>query len=342
MENIRKILAALLACIVLVSGLALAEQAEVTNELALLEFGATFQLSQAREQAMNGGQYVLTIDETDNEQDRFTYIRFVAYFMTPKALENAQYTMEYLYQNGVHVYDLVILREDLLETYAASEDAVVSELGREGGYVFQLRQYAVDNAQEDAVLSLMVSDAEQMATWVQFNEPIAVEQQSPSASIGSLPMEGAVDLDGQPVPEDLYARSTLTMVNIWGTFCSPCIEEMPYLGELSREYAAERFQIVGVVSDVTAPEDINAELAKTIIEKTVADYLHVIPSQAMLEGPLASLMYVPTTLFIGKDGEAVGEPVVGGRSKADWQKLIEERLALAETEKAQAETSTGK
>ncbi|HML49119.1 MAG TPA: TlpA disulfide reductase family protein [Clostridia bacterium] len=330
MENIKKTLSGLLICMLLLSGVAFAESAEGANELALPEFGVTFQFSKEREQAMDGGQYVLTIDDTANEVDRFTYIRFVAYYMTPKALENAEYTMEYLYKNGMHVYDLIIVREDLLDSYAADADATVTELGREGDYIFQLRKYAVDNAQEDAVLSMMTSDAEKIAEWAQFSEPTVIEQQAPaSASMDSLPMEGAVDIDGQPVPEDVYSRSTLTMVNIWGTFCSPCIAEMPYLGELSREYEAERFQIVGVVSDVTSPEDDNVELAKTIIEGSAADYLHVIPSQAMLYGPMASMQYVPTTLFINANGEVVGEPVVGGHSKADWQTIIEERLAMA-------------
>lgn len=331
MERIRKTLAGLLTCMILLSGMAFAETAGESNELALPEFGVTFEFSAEREQAINSGQYILTIDDTANEVDRFTYIRFVGYFMPPEKLENAEYTMEYLYENGMHVYDLVIVREDLLETYAPEEGVTVTELGREGDYVFQLRRYAVDNATEDAMLSMMISDVEQIAQWVQFNEPIILEpQDQPVASIDGMPMEGAVDLDGQPVPEDLYARSTLTMVNIWGTFCSPCIQEMPELGELSREYEQERFQIVGVVSDVSAPGDSNAELAKTIIEKTAADFLHVIPSQAMLYGPMSSMQYVPTTLFIDASGAAVGEMVVGSHSKADWQKLIDERLALVE------------
>ena len=36
------------------------------------------------------------------------------------------------------------------------------------------------------------------------------------------------DLDGNTVNSaDLFAASKLTMINIWGTFCGPCISEMP-------------------------------------------------------------------------------------------------------------------
>ena len=45
-------------------------------------------------------------------------------------------------------------------------------------------------------------------------------------------------LDGEDVSQDIFSKADLTMVNIWGTFCGPCIKEMPELGELSRQYAS--------------------------------------------------------------------------------------------------------
>ena len=43
-------------------------------------------------------------------------------------------------------------------------------------------------------------------------------------------------LEGTEITQDIFAEADLTMVNIWGTFCGPCIREMPELGEISREY----------------------------------------------------------------------------------------------------------
>ena len=36
-------------------------------------------------------------------------------------------------------------------------------------------------------------------------------------------------LDGEDVSQDIFSKADLTMVNIWGTFCGPCIKEMPEL-----------------------------------------------------------------------------------------------------------------
>ena len=46
---------------------------------------------------------------------------------------------------------------------------------------------------------------------------------------------------GIPVTEEIFTQADLTMVNIWGTFCGPCIREMPDLGELADEYAENIF-----------------------------------------------------------------------------------------------------
>ena len=44
----------------------------------------------------------------------------------------------------------------------------------------------------------------------------------------------AKDIDGKNVSEKVFADSKITMVNVWGTFCGPCIREMPDLGVLNK------------------------------------------------------------------------------------------------------------
>ena len=46
------------------------------------------------------------------------------------------------------------------------------------------------------------------------------------------------DLDGNAVDsKDLFAKNKITMINIWGTYCGPCVEEMPEIEVISKEYA---------------------------------------------------------------------------------------------------------
>jgi thiol-disulfide isomerase/thioredoxin len=131
----------------------------------------------------------------------------------------------------------------------------------------------------------------------------------------------------------IFTKHSLTMVNVWATFCQPCIGELPELGELSADYKKSKadFQIVGIVIDAIDEDgNVSADqvsLAKEIITETKADYLHILPSDDLLKGMLADVSAVPTTFFFDKNGKQVGEAIMGAQSKADWTKTIDERLA---------------
>ena len=138
-------------------------------------------------------------------------------------------------------------------------------------------------------------------------------------------------LDGEEVDQDIFAKADLTMVNIWGTFCGPCIREMPELGELSREYADKGFQMVGIISYVSQPED---DTALEIVKKTEADYTHlVIPKDANMQYRiLKNAQVVPTTIFLDKDGNQVGDTYPGAKSKKQWTAVIDEMLEKVQNE----------
>lgn len=140
----------------------------------------------------------------------------------------------------------------------------------------------------------------------------------------------AKDLEGNTVDESVFAENKLTMVNIWATFCGPCINEMPHLGEIAQEYADKGVGIVGIVVDVADSRgSVNDNLlneAVDIVSQTKADYLHIVPSPEMYSAKLNTVYSVPETIFVDSQGNQVGESYVGARSKAQWTAIIEELL----------------
>lgn len=137
----------------------------------------------------------------------------------------------------------------------------------------------------------------------------------------------AQTLGGEEVTQELFGEAALTMVNVWATYCGPCIEEMPELAELSVEYVGEDVQIVGLISDVSEAGD---ETAMEIVEKTGAGYLHIVPSPELQSGFLTRVSVVPTTIFVDREGTMVGEAYGGARDKETWASIIEETLAEVE------------
>jgi len=148
-----------------------------------------------------------------------------------------------------------------------------------------------------------------------------------AASFGNF---SASSMDGDIVSQDIFKNSNLTMINIWGTFCGPCIDEIPVLGEISRDYKDKGLQVIGIVIDAVdsngaaQPEQLLA--AKNLLDSSQAYYLNIIPSPSLLNNQLRVVMAVPTTIFVNKEGEIVGPNVIGSKSKEGWMKIINAQL----------------
>lgn len=147
-----------------------------------------------------------------------------------------------------------------------------------------------------------------------------------SAILGAF---SADDLDGSAHDQSLLQGHRLTMVNVWATYCSPCIREMGSLGELSDGYADKGLQVIGVVSDTLdsdgsiSPDQVST--AKSIVAATGADYLHLVPSSDLY--PLIRMATaVPTTIFVDETGTQVGKTYLGAKSKDAWAAIIDETL----------------
>ena len=158
--------------------------------------------------------------------------------------------------------------------------------------------------------------------------------EQPQAQAGIFQTMQMTDFDGNEVDKSLFEGHRLTMVNIWATFCNPCLSEMP---ELAAEYAKEEggAQIIGICTDITdlsgntTQEAVDG--AKQIVEMTGAAYPHLIPNDEFMAFLMQEVPGVPTTFFVDENGEVIGDEVVGAKSKDAWQQEIESRLAMLES-----------
>lgn len=139
----------------------------------------------------------------------------------------------------------------------------------------------------------------------------------------------ATDLTGASIDEGIFAGKKLTMVNIWATYCDPCISEMPALAQLNTSYG-EDFQVIGIVKDA-ADKNGNPFLkqyteALDIIHETGAHYLHLLPSPSLSNAYLYRVHAVPETIFVDESGYQVGTNYTGAKSLTEWKQIIEEIL----------------
>lgn len=149
----------------------------------------------------------------------------------------------------------------------------------------------------------------------------------------SLTNFGSVLLTGEPVDSSIFAGHKLTMVNIWATYCNPCIAEMPYLGRLHNAYEEGEFQVVGLVVDMLDTDwsvhPMAVEYAWMIIDATGAHYPHLLPSEDLIISQLQDIVGVPTTVFVDSQGNILhpDEPYVGSRDYETWKAIVDGLLA---------------
>lgn len=171
----------------------------------------------------------------------------------------------------------------------------------------------------------------------QSNDSAASESSDDSAETFQLTFT-AKDLDGNEVDQSVFANAKLTMMNIWATFCGPCINEMPELGELAAKGGTD-YQIIGVCADLNGTGDM-LEDAKEIVSQTKANYLHLQPSEDLYPVLTASSS-VPVTFFFDSEGKLVGKGILGAQDKDTWSQVISERLEMVKAdETTSAEDST--
>lgn len=147
---------------------------------------------------------------------------------------------------------------------------------------------------------------------------------------GNLGKFSVEDINGSAYTEELFADHDLTMVNVFTTWCTPCIREIPDLEKLHKEMEGQGVGVVGIVLDAIGSsgkvDEKAVEKAKILAEKTGAAYPFLIPDEGYLGGRLAGIAAVPETFFVDKDGNIVGETYSGSRSFEDWKGIVEKEL----------------
>lgn len=149
------------------------------------------------------------------------------------------------------------------------------------------------------------------------------------AAANSFAIFKTIDLNGRAVDQSVLKGHKLTVINFWGTFCPPCIAELPFLGELSKSYDSAEVQILGVVVDAKRnveqyDEDV-VQAAKSLSEQQGAGYTHLLPSPDLDTVYLSTVQSIPVTLFVDESGNIL-DTHVGARSEKQWRALIDRAL----------------
>ncbi|MBP5160089.1 MAG: TlpA family protein disulfide reductase [Lachnospiraceae bacterium] len=146
------------------------------------------------------------------------------------------------------------------------------------------------------------------------------------ASPDTEPLFGAFTaktLSGAEVTDADLANGKISLVNCFGTFCGPCIEEMPDLEKLSKELGGVSF--FGVCTDLYgydgALDAAQLTLAEQITETCGVTYPVIIPPPDLQQTTFDNIVALPCTYILGARGELL-ETVMGRQTYDEWSGIL--------------------
>ena len=152
-------------------------------------------------------------------------------------------------------------------------------------------------------------------------------------SMQKFPAFEGKDLDGNTVKSDeLFSGNAVTVVNFWFTTCNPCVGELAELDALNKELAEKGGSLIGVNTFTLDGDEAAISEAKDVLAKKDATYQNVYFDSDGEAGKFTTNIFAyPTTYVVDRNGNIVGEPIVGAitekKQAETLQKLIDQALA---------------
>ena len=178
-------------------------------------------------------------------------------------------------------------------------------------------------------------EAAQQSTDGAMSVPAGSDMTTPpdDGSLQKFPAFEGKDLDGNDVKsEELFSGNAVTVVNFWFTTCGPCVGELAELDALNNELAEKGGTLIGINAFTLDGNETAISEAKDVLMKKGASYKNVYFDSGSDAGKFVEKVYAyPTTYVVDRNGNIVGEPIVGAiteKTQAETlQKLIDQALA---------------
>ena len=238
---------------------------------------------------------------------------------------------------------------------AADKGMTMQEDGKNyGDFLLSTIESAKDQFTEDELKLLKegaekIRDIETKLTMIEEKYPEAAQESTDGAmsvpagndtttppddgSMQKFPTFEGKDLDGNTVKSDeLFSANAVTVVNFWFTTCNPCVGELSELDALNKELAEKGGSLIGVNTFTLDGDEAAISEAKDVLAKKGATYQNVYFNSDGEAGKFTENIFAyPTTYVVDRNGNIVGEPIVGAITEKNQaeklQKFIDQALA---------------
>lgn len=139
----------------------------------------------------------------------------------------------------------------------------------------------------------------------------------------SLEAKKVNDMNGNPFTSKDFEKYDMTMINIWATWCGPCVGELPDIEKVYKSLPEN----VNMITICTDGED-ELDSCKKILKDSGATFTTLAGNKALDNSLLSGITAFPTTVFVDSEGNLIGEPVMGANKASFYLNEIDKHLKL--------------
>ena len=139
------------------------------------------------------------------------------------------------------------------------------------------------------------------------------------------------DLNGNTVKsDDLFSKNAVTVMNFWFTTCNPCVGELAELDALNKELAEKGGALIGVNTFTLGGDEAAISEAKDVLAKKGVTYQNVYFDSDGEAGKFtANIFAYPTTYVVDRNGNIVGDPIVGAITEKNQAEALQAQIDKA-------------
>ena len=219
--------------------------------------------------------------------------------------------------------EILSANDALWEKVFSSMDKNVTETTISANYGDFLLS-AVEKAKDqfsDEEYKTLTADAEKIRAIEEQIAALAPAEDAASSAAAqgtAFPKFEGSDLEGNPVDNSLFAGNAFTVVNFWFNGCKPCVEELDDLNALNEKVKAQGGEVIGINTETLDGNQQGIDAAKKLLAATGASYRNIYFASGSEAGKFAlNIMAFPTTYVFDRDGNVVGQPLLGGIDKEE-------------------------
>lgn len=139
-----------------------------------------------------------------------------------------------------------------------------------------------------------------------------------------------IDIYGNPVGNEVFSDYDYTIIDVWGTYCTPCINAMPDMKKVYDAYKDKGVNVMGIVIDVQnadrSPQMEAIKNARIIVEKQGADFTHILIPKNLLYSFMMDVQVIPTQFIVDSEGNIISDYYKGGKTYEQWCELLDKKL----------------